>query len=507
MYERNKTGMAEYADILANHNYNLIKEDDTWKVIRNVELLIKENQLEASRENVESLTKEKNKAIENLEEAQRLAHIGSWDLDITRDEVYWSDECYRIYGFQPQSFKPATSQFLEYIHPEDREKVRKAVDAALSRGLPYKIGFRIVKPDGSIRHAYTKGLVYFANGKPVRLYGTVQDITKRRLAEEETNHYIEFERTVMRLARDFINCPLDRMDSVILQSMEMICKYYNADRATVFGYDWENQSSIRLYKWTNNPQRFDDSQKVYSFEGLRDVITCHEKGIPYRSDNISDVSMNSPYHKTAVKSNTQSVISIPLMYDGQAMGAFTISSSIEQTKWQAISTATIDIFAQMLVAVLNRRNREKALQDAHECNRLMLDSTNDGIALYDREDRILNINDTFTNRYGMDKEAVIGMHAKDLLPEEKYADLRASRKRYLEEVFDTGKPIRFEDTKDGMTYDNRFYPVFKDGKVYAVNLFSTDITDKKRAEEEARAKAEYEAKLKITTDFFTNVSH
>jgi PAS domain S-box-containing protein len=130
---------------------------------------------------------EKIKASQSrLAEAQKIAHLGNWEWDIPLNFIFWSDEIYRIFGLLPREFGATYDAFLSYIHPEDTEYVKKSVDAALYQGQPYNIDHRILLKDGSVRFVHEKGEVTYSDeGKPVRMAGTVQDVTDLRRVEEE----------------------------------------------------------------------------------------------------------------------------------------------------------------------------------------------------------------------------------------------------------------------------------------------------------------------------------
>jgi PAS domain S-box-containing protein len=121
-----------------------------------------------------------------LAEAQRMAHLGNWDWDIVKNVLIWSDEIHRIFGLEPQQFGATYEAFLNSVHPEDREFVEQSVNEALYEGRPYNIDHRIVWPDGSVRVVHEIAEVTSdENGKPIRMIGTVHDITGRKRAEEE----------------------------------------------------------------------------------------------------------------------------------------------------------------------------------------------------------------------------------------------------------------------------------------------------------------------------------
>ena len=113
-----------------------------------------------------------------LNEAQRIAHMGHWDRDIKKGTIIWSDEIYRIFGLQPQEFEPTYEGFLERVHPDDRARLQEAVDSALKSGKRYSFRHRVIRPEGGERIVMEHGKVeYDRNGKPLRMLGTMQDIT------------------------------------------------------------------------------------------------------------------------------------------------------------------------------------------------------------------------------------------------------------------------------------------------------------------------------------------
>jgi PAS domain S-box-containing protein len=123
---------------------------------------------------------------DRLEDAQRIARIGSWDWDIRADRVTWSDQLFRVSGFEPQSFVPDVQRFIDTIHPDDRDRVRGILAIALEDHQPFSYDFRIVRPDGSERFSQARGnVVTDPAGVPVRMAGTSQDVTERKALEEE----------------------------------------------------------------------------------------------------------------------------------------------------------------------------------------------------------------------------------------------------------------------------------------------------------------------------------
>lgn len=124
------------------------------------------------------------KSEASLANAQRIAHIGNWERDIVTNELRWSEEIHRIFGLGPNKFGATFEAFLERVHPEDREYVRKAVENTIKGRGPYNIEYRIVRPDNSERTVEAQGEVTFRDGKAAKIAGTIQDITERKQAEK-----------------------------------------------------------------------------------------------------------------------------------------------------------------------------------------------------------------------------------------------------------------------------------------------------------------------------------
>lgn len=125
----------------------------------------------------------------SLSEAQRIAGLGNWEWDLRTNELRWSDETYRIFGLSPQQTATTYVAFLNYVHPNDRDFVKKSVNEAIHDRQPYNIEHRIVLPNGLTRIIHEQGEVKFDDrDEPISIVGTVQDITERKRAEEELTY-------------------------------------------------------------------------------------------------------------------------------------------------------------------------------------------------------------------------------------------------------------------------------------------------------------------------------
>ena len=126
-----------------------------------------------------------------LDEAQHLASIGSWSLDLAKNRLEWSDEIFRIFEIDPTQFLPSYEGFLSTIHPEDVDIVQKAFSDSVANKTEYTVTHRLLMNDGRIKYVTERGkTTYDENGIPLLSQGTVQDVTELKRVEKKLNDYV-----------------------------------------------------------------------------------------------------------------------------------------------------------------------------------------------------------------------------------------------------------------------------------------------------------------------------
>jgi len=151
--------------------------------IQNLRILLDDlEKTDSRRRKAEKVLKERER---QFEEAQAIAHMGSWEWDIQNNRSTWSKEIYRILGLNPREISaPSYDIFLSVVHPEDKEDLVRAI-ASIPKNLPYSSDYRIICKDGKIKYLNSMAEVVYRKGKPVLMRGTTQDITERKIVEEE----------------------------------------------------------------------------------------------------------------------------------------------------------------------------------------------------------------------------------------------------------------------------------------------------------------------------------
>jgi len=158
-----------------------------------------------------------------LNEAQRIAGLGSWELDLTTNALVWSDETYRIFEVEPKAGVDPQEAFLAAVHPEDREALDRAFNTALETHTPYDLEHRLIMPDGRVKWLWEQAETrYDEEGRPLRTLGTVLDITARKQADEQ----------LRKLSLALEQSP----ESIVITNLEAEIEYVNEAFLSVSGY-------------------------------------------------------------------------------------------------------------------------------------------------------------------------------------------------------------------------------------------------------------------------------
>ncbi|UBF25715.1 PAS domain S-box protein [Kovacikia minuta CCNUW1] len=169
-----------------------------------------------------------------LASAQRLSHVGSWELDLASQQFTWTQETFRIFGLNPSQPEPTLAELFQFIHPDDRERIQQQTVYAISNHLSYDREYRIIKPDGELRYVESRGeLAFNAQGQAVKLYGAVLDITHRKRIEEALRQSEQRYRAVVEDQTELI-CRF-QPDATILFANEAYCRYFGKPVEEVIG--------------------------------------------------------------------------------------------------------------------------------------------------------------------------------------------------------------------------------------------------------------------------------
>lgn len=218
----------------------------------------------AIRRRTEQQLRESNR---RLKQAQRIANIGSWEWNIVTNDLVWSDQIFRIFGLNPQEFGASYPAFLACVHPDDRAYVEESVRRATEERAPYSIDHRIVLPDGEIRTVHEQGEVEFSpTGKPLRMLGTVQDMTSLREIESALRRSEETLSGILKISPE----------AIIVADANMQVSLFSDGAQEIFGYSAEEVVGCSVQRLI--PERFRKNHQTHIREFRESGVISRKMG-------------------------------------------------------------------------------------------------------------------------------------------------------------------------------------------------------------------------------------
>ncbi|MBU6400537.1 MAG: PAS domain S-box protein [Verrucomicrobia bacterium] len=369
-----------------------------------------------------------------LEQAQEVAHIGSWISDLAPEApLVWSREVFHIFGLSETEFDGTVASFLARVHPDDLEAVRQASRLATERSTDYEIEHRIIRPDGDVRWVHEKARVLRdAGGRPVRMLGVVQDITERKAAEALLAEERNLLRTLINTHPDFIYVK-DTASRFVIANRAIVRSFGKALPEEIVG---------------KSDQDFHPPDRAAQFQADEQKVLQTGQPLIDREDFVL-----SPDGETRCVLSTK----VPLRDEnGQIVGLVGIGHDLTERKR---AEARLQLFRQLV------------------------DQSNDAIFVLEAEtSRLLDVNETACRQLGYRHDELLNLRVTDLNVNlatpaawaERLQVLRATGSRASESL------VR---CKDGSTFpiEAAARYLVLDQKEYVIAVVR-DITERKRAE-------------------------
>src|SRR6266498_823943 len=339
-----------------------------------------------------------------LTQAQRIAHLGSYEIDVLAGTSRWSDEIFRILGLNPQNGALARKDLVERIVGEDRQHAMERYDQLVREGKPYNIQYRIKRPDGSIRFVQSMGEpIRNPDGAVVRFAGALLDITERKQSED---NLARLNRTLQTLYQSNEALVHATDEYELLQTVCRILVEVGRVRMAWVGYrELDAAKTVRPVAQAGYDQGYVESVKATwadSERGQGPTGTAIRTGKPSWTNSIKIDASIAPWRADALKRGYSSNISLPLMSDGEPFGALTLYAE----EPNAFNERTVEQFTELsnnlaygVIALRTREERkraEKELQKQTAYLDELFELAPEAIVLRDVDDRVVRVNQEFT---------------------------------------------------------------------------------------------------------------
>ena len=403
-----------------------------------------------------------------LVEAQRLSHTGSWAFNVaTREIVHWSQEHFRIFGFDPEDGMPSFETLMQRIHPDDRVSAAEVIERGVREKTDYEQDFRIVLPDGTMRYMHTTGRpVFNSSGDPVEFVGTVMDVTERKLAE---NALRESQENLARTEQfSLVMATHTDLEGRWLKVPPTLCK--------LLGYTEEELLGRRFHEFTHP----DDAEAEWNqcSRLIRGEIKSFDLEKRYRrkDGSIVWVYLN---------------VSVVLDASGAPVHFRTYSRDITE-----------------------RKQREQALRQSEERYRALAETATDVILTIDQTSTILFVNGAVEKAFGYTPAEIVGQKITALMPERMRHRHEEALRRYLETgekriswnavsllgLHKNGREITLDVSfAESGTGDERFF-----------SGIIRDVTERKRAEaalHQAQAELAHVTRVATLGELTASIAH
>lgn len=407
-----------------------------------------------------------------LAEAQRIAHIGSWEIDIANNQLFWSDETYRIWEIDKSQCSATIAAFYGKVHPEDLEKVTKARNASIGSRTPYQVEHRLLFPDGRIKYIAERGEPFLDESGNIHRFGfvgTVMDITE----QQHIKNTLEFvaQRGWKKSGESFLHA----LAQYLAQTLGV--DYVIIDK---LGTDTTQAETVALYvKGNVVPNILYDLNGTPCDEVANGKICAHPK-------NIQQLF---PDDRLLVEMKAESYAGLPLWNtSGEVIGLIAVLDTKPMNDISFI-TAILQLVATSVAAELERQRSEQTLRQSEKQFRVLAETLPSPVFRFDKECRYIYMNPAAEKISGIAAEELLYKKAADVSP------LNANEFRKVEQtiqrVLKTGQAqeedvlFRVLATEQIYYFHNNYAPEFDaNGNVASVIVISHDITERKRMEEE-----------------------
>lgn len=437
-----------------------------------------------------------------------------WSMSVEDLKIkFVSPSIFSLAGVTDEEWIKQSELWKELIHPKDRHVV-KDIFSKLQHEGSFEVEYRIITRTGEVKWILNRGkFVYDESRRPIRIDGLIIDRTAEAIAKKNLEQEMRLQNTLIDIASTYINLDTKDVENTINSSLKKMGLFVEADRAYIFDYDFEKNTTSNTYEWCNDGivPEIQNLQET-PLEYIPQWVGAHRKNQAFYVPNVFELEDDGEGGLRSIlePQGIKSLISIPIMDKDELVGFVGFDSVRDFHVYSDKEKRLLFLFGQMLINIRTRQKAENQLRIQEEKFRNIIANMNLGLLEVDLNDRIIFANQSFCDMSGYTLTELKGSIAADLLvPNNKKKIIQEKNRKRLDLVSDSYEI----EIKDKQGNPHWWFisgaPNFNDkGQMIGSIGIHLDITEQKRLEEElAKAKNFAESAAKAKELFLANMSH
>ncbi|HJU70643.1 MAG TPA: EAL domain-containing protein [Paucimonas sp.] len=422
-----------------------------------------------------------------LEEAQRIAGLGNWSFNHLDHNGHWSEECYRIFDFDPSLPPPSFRHILQRVQRRDRRQLKQAFQAALREGKGCEIEFCLRRPNGGTRWVRTliKPVVN-DDGTIGRLHGTMMDITVRKHSEIRQ----ALKHAITRAVAESVS-----IDDTMPQIIQIVCETVGWAGGTLWMFNRTENSCERIHSWSvpdPRVRRFLAGTPCTLALPAPDTLIGQviDSGQPVWVGDIGRTP-NAPITVAQLGAGLRAAFAFPILNGDDLLGVAEFFGRRPQEVDSEILQSAASI-GRHISQVLQRRQAEHALRESEAHFRALVEQASDSFYVHDSTGRLIDVNQHACDSLGYSRAELLSMTMMEIDVDLSLDDLRHLQARTIE-----GTALAVESRhrrKNGSTFpvEIRMGPIRIGGKEHLLSL-ARDVTERKALQEHIEHLAYHDA--------------
>ena len=435
---------------------------------------------------------------EHLHQALKAARMGTWEWQIPNNCLVWSDLVGPLFGLPAGTSLASYEDFIQLVHPEDRESVVAAVTRTVETGINYEVEFRTVWADGSLHWIGAKGQLYYDwAGQPLRLLGTVVDLTLSKQAEAERLQQLQRERAIALIAQQ-VHQSLD-LERVLQTTVEEVRQFLDTDRAIVFRLQPDGRGTV-VAESVGTPWRSILASQIYDPCLASSYLEPYRQGLVTAKTDIHDGSIDPCHVELLTKFQVRANLVVPILHEDRCWGLLIVHHCGAPRLWQPLETDLLQQLAQQVSIAIRqaelyqqaqrelqeRKRTEAILRDSEERFRQLAENINAVFWICDYpSQQVIYVSPACERLWGLNPQCLYEdcQVWHDLVhPEHRDSNARAFQEKAVEGKFDEEYRIVLPSGAVRWVRDRCFPVKDEAGTIYRFTGIAEDITDRKQAE-------------------------